>query len=155
MPGTVKSQGLELISKWKANDLLNFGFNYTYTSTYDGAEQDKPDRNTNYYNAQMVRVPRNIINLTTNYKIPGYKNLDLTLNTKWSDVARDYGNGNRTWEDERTDDYLVNDLFIKYKLWNKYNIFFNITNVLDEKYETARDYSQMDRSFNFGIKNSF
>ena len=155
MPGTVKSQGLELLSKWKTNDLLNFALNYTYTSTYDGAEQDDPNKNSNYYNAQMVRVPRNIINLTTNYKIPGYKNLDLTLNTKWSDVARDYGNGNRTDADERLDDYLVNDLFIKYKLWNKYNIFFNITNVLNEKYETARDYSQMDRSFNFGIKNSF
>jgi hypothetical protein len=23
---------------------------------------------------------------------------------------------------------------------------------MDEKYETARDYSQMDRSFNFGIR---
>ena len=35
-------------------------------------------------------------------------------------------------------------------------MFFSIlTNLLDEKYETARDYSQMDRSFNFGIKNSF
>ena len=155
MPGEVKSQGLELVSKWKTNDLLNFFINYTYTSTYDGAEQDDPNKSSNYYNAQMVRVPRNIINLTTNYKIPGYKNLDLTLNTKWSDEARDYGNGNRTWEDERTDDYLVNDLFIKYKLWNQYNIFFNITNVLDEKYETARDYSQMNRSFNFGIKNIF
>ena len=155
MSGTVKSQGLELVSKWKTNDLLNFALNYTYTSTYDGAEQDDPNKNSNYYNAQMVRVPRNIINLTTNYKILGDKNLDLTLNTKWSDVARDYGNGNRTYADERLDDYLVNDLFIKYKLWNKYNIFFNITNVLDEKYETARDYSQMDRSFNFGIKNSF
>ena len=44
---------------------------------------------------QMVRVPRNIINLATNVKIfLGYKNLDLTLNTKWSDMARDYGNGN-------------------------------------------------------------
>mgnify|MGYP001469790307 CR=1 FL=1 len=155
LPGTVKSQGLELISKWKKSEKLNFGLNYTYTSTYDGAEQDDPNKNSNYYNAQMVRVPRNIINLTTNYKIPRYRNLDLTLNTKWSDVARDYGNGNRTYADERLDDYLVNDLFIKYKLWDKYNIFFNITNVLDEKYETARDYSQMDRSFNFGVKNSY
>ena len=40
----------------------------------------------------MVRVPRNIINLATNVKIPGYKNLDLTLNTKWSD------DGKRLWK---------------------------------------------------------
>ena len=151
-PGTVKSQGLELVSKWKKNDTLNFGLNYTYTSTYDGAEQDDPDMNGNYVNAQMVRVPRNIINLVTNIKIPGYKNLDLTLNTKWSDEARDYGNGNRTWRDETIDDYLVNDLSIKYNLLDTYNLFFEIENILDEKYETTRDYSQMDRSFNFGIR---
>ena len=101
----------------------------------------------------MVRVPRNIINLVTNMKIPGYKNLDLSLNTKWSDEARDYGNGNRTYgKMNRLDDYLVNDLSIKYNLWNTYNLFFDINNILDEKYETVRDYSQMDRSFNFGIR---
>ena len=152
LPGTVKSQGLEIMSKWKKSDTLNFGLNYTYTSTYDGAEQDDPDKNQSYHNAQLVRVPRNLINLITNVKIPGYKNLNFTLNTKWSDTARDYGNGNRTWSDEETDDYLVNDLSIKYNLWDSYNLFFDINNILDEKYETARDYSQMDRSFNFGIK---
>jgi len=31
-------------------------------------------------------------------------------------------------------------------------LFFDIENILDEKYETTRDYSQMDRSFNFGIR---
>ena len=151
-PGVVKSQGLELISKWKRSETLNFGMNYTYTSTYDGAEQDDPDKNESYHDARMVRVPRHIINLATNIKIPGYKNLDLTLNTKWSDSARDYGNGNRTWRDETIDDYLVNDLSIKSNLWDTYNLFFDINNILDEKYETTRDYSQMDRSFNFGIR---
>ena len=155
LPGTVKSQGLELASKWKKSDKLNFDLNYTYTSTYDGAEQDDPDKNESYHDARMVRVPRNIINLVTNMKIPGYKNLDLSLSTKWSDNSRDYGNGNRTWRDETTDDYLVNDLSIKYNLWNTYNLFFNINNILDEKYETTRDYSQMDRSFNFGIRRSY
>ena len=152
LPGTVKSQGLELMSKWKKSEKLNFGLNYTYTSTYDGAEQDDPNKNESYHDARLVRVPRHIINLTTNIKIPGYKNLDLTINTKWSDSARDYGNGNRTWRDEVIDDYLVNDLSINYNLWNTYNLFFDINNILDEKYETTRDYSQMDRSFNFGIR---
>ena len=151
-PGVIKSQGLELISKWKKSDTLNFGFNYTYTSTYDGAEQDDPDKNESYHDARMVRVPRHIMNLATNIKIPGYKNLDLTINTKWSDSARDYGNGNRTWRDEVIDDYWVNDLSLNYNLWNTYNLFFDINNILEEKYETTRDYSQMDRSFNFGIK---
>jgi len=152
MPGTVKSKGLELVSQWKVNDLVNFGLNYTYTSTYDGAEADDPNRNQGYTNNQIARVPRNIINLDTNIKIPGYKNLDLTLKTKWSDMARDYGNGNRTYADERIDDYLVNDLLIRHNLWNDYILYFNINNIFNEQYETTRDYSQMDRAFNFGVK---
>ena len=102
--GEVKSKGLEFFSNWKANDFLNFGLNYTFTSTYDGAEADDPNRNQSYTNNQMVRVPRNIINLDTNVKIPGYENLDLILKTKWSNMARDYGNGNRTYSDERKDE---------------------------------------------------
>jgi outer membrane receptor protein involved in Fe transport len=61
MPGTVKSQGLELISKWIPSEFLNFDLNYTYTSTYDGAEQDDPDKSSSYTNAQMVRVPRHLL----------------------------------------------------------------------------------------------
>ena len=151
-PGVVKSQGLELDGKWLKSDQLNFGLNYTYTSTYDGAEQDDPDKNASYFMTEMVRVPRHLINLKTNFKIPGYKDLDFSLNTKFSDDARDYGNGNRTWRDERLDDYIVNDLSIKYNLWNSFDLFLDINNILDEKYETVRDYSQMDRSFNFGIR---
>ena len=32
---------------------------------------------------------------------------------------------------------------------------FNINNFLDEEYETARDYSQMGRSFYFGFKRAY
>ena len=154
-PGDVKSRGLELISNWMKSETLNFGLNYTLTNTYDGAEQDDPDINGSYTNDDLVRVPKHMLNLITNVKVPGYKDLDLTLRTKWSGTARDYGNGNRTYRDEMLDDYLVNDLSIKYKLWNSYNIFFDINNILDEKYETVRDYSQMDRSFNFGIRRKY
>ena len=150
--GIVKSQGLEFTSSWRALENLDFGLNYTYTSTYDGAEADDPNRNQNYTNNQMVRVPRNLINLQTSFRPPNNENLSFVLNSKWSDTARDYGNGNRTFTDEMIDDYFVNDLSIKYNLWDTYNLFFNITNIFDEKYETTRDYSQMDRSLNIGLK---
>ena len=149
---------LELLSKWKTNDALNFDFNYTYTiSTYDGAEQDDPNKNSDYYNSQMVRVPRHFFNLATNYVFPD-KNLSLTLHTKISDKVRDYGNANqpagRIYEDVKLNSYMVNDLSLNYKLWGTYNVFFDVINILDKKYTTALQYSQMDRSFNFGIKRS-
>ena len=158
-PSTTKSQGLEFISNYKFNENLNFNFNYTYTQTYDGAEQDDP--NNTYINSQMVRVPRNLINLITNINNPNYKNLDLVLRTKWSDKARDYGNGNanrngsESFSDAELESYLVNDLSIKYKLFNIYDFYIDIINVTDKKYETAQDYSQMGRSFNFGFKKSY
>ena len=158
-PSTTKSQGLEFMSSFKLNEMFNFGLNYTYTKTYDGAEQDNP--NTSMIGSQMVRVPRNVINLITKIKVPGYKNFDATLRTKWSDEARDYGNGNAnrngsaSFADAELESYLVNDLSIKYDYLNKYNFYFDITNILDKKYETVQDYSQMDRSFNFGIKTNY
>ena len=38
--GLVKSEGLELGSKWKFSDKLNFDLNYTLQRTYDGADMD-------------------------------------------------------------------------------------------------------------------
>ena len=157
-PSTTNSQGLELLSKWKTNDSLNFDFNYTYTSTYDGSEQDDPDKNSDYYNSQMVRVPRHFFNLATNYVFPD-KNLSLTLHTKISDKVRDYGNANQpasgSYEDVKLNSYMVNDLSLNYKLWGTYNVFFDVINIFDKKYTTALQYSQMDRSFNFGIKRKY
>ena len=152
MPGTVKSEGIELISNLKYNSNLSFGLNYTYTNTYDGAEQDDPDKSSSILSSQMVRVPRHLVNLNTQFNFPNKENLAISLNTKWSEDTREYGNGNRTFNDERNESYLVNDLSLNYKLFNSYNLFFNINNIFDEKYETVKDYSQMDRSFNFGLK---
>jgi outer membrane receptor protein involved in Fe transport len=147
------------MSRFKLNEMFNFGLNYTYTSSYDGADEDNPSNSNS--GSQMVRVPRNLINLITNIKVPAYKNLDISLRTKWSDKARDYGNGNATsdkspgFQNETLDSYLVNDLSFSYNYLNAYNLYFDITNVLDKKYETALQYSQMDRSFNFGLKQNF
>jgi len=157
-PSTTKSQGIELLSKWKTNDALNFDFNYTYTSTYDGSEQDDPNKNSDYYNSQMVRVPRHFFNLATNYVFPD-KNLNLTLHTKISDKVRDYGNANQpaggTYEDVKLNSYMVNDLSLNYNLFGTYKVFFDVINIFDKKYTTALQYSQMDRSFNFGIKRKY
>jgi len=157
-PSETRSQGLEFLSNWKFNNALNFDFNYTYTSTYDGAEQDDPNKNSDYYNSQMVRVPRHFFNLATNYVFPD-TNLNLTLHTKISDKARDYGNKNQpaggTYEDVKLNSYMVNDLSLNYNLWGAYKVFFDVINIFDKKYSTALQYSQMDRSFNFGIRRSY
>ena len=79
--GTVRSQGIELFSQYKFNNILNFDLNYTYNSTYDGADFDDPDMgpdsNGLFTNSQLVRIPRHFINLSS--KVSPVKNLNITL----------------------------------------------------------------------------
>ena len=155
---TTRAEGIEFISKWKTNDNLNFGLNYTYTSTYDGAENDNPDRLTDNDHSQMVRVPQHFLNLITSYKIPE-TNLGLTLRTKVSSRASDYGNENRPYHDVfkniHLGGYAVHDLSLNYDLFGQYDVYADLNNILDQRYETALDYSSQERSVNFGIKRSY
>jgi vitamin B12 transporter len=155
---TTRADGIEFISKWKTNDNLNFGLNYTYTSTYDGAENDNPDRLTDNDHSQMVRVPQHFLNLITSYKIPE-TNLGLTLRTKVSSRASDYGNENRPYHDVfkniHLGGYAVHDLSLNYDLFGQYDVYADLNNILDQRYETALDYSSQKRSVNFGIKRSY
>jgi outer membrane cobalamin receptor len=50
---------------------------------------------------------------------------------------------------------MINDLSLNYNLWDTYNVFFDVKNILDKKYYTALSYNQMDREINFGIKRSY
>ncbi|MDC0205527.1 TonB-dependent receptor [Pelagibacteraceae bacterium] len=155
---STRSQGLEFISKWNANEKLNFDFNYTYSSTFDGAEHKNPKLLASYTNSQMVRVPRHLFNLSTNYIFPD-ENLNLTLRTKVSSKARDYGSATQpadgSYDDVKLTDYMINDLSLNYNLWNSYNVFFDVNNILDKTYYTALQYGQLDRTINFGIKRTY
>ena len=111
-------------------------------------------KNSSYSNAQMVRVPRHLLGFSLDYIIPD-KKLRFKINTKWSDEMRDYGNGNRTYNDERLDDFILTNLKLSYDYTKKYKLFLNFKNIFDENYETAKDYSQLGRNFYFGIKQNY
>ena len=100
----------------------------------------------------MVRVPRHLVNIVANYNIT-----DTTIlgwKTKYSDTARDYGNTNDAggnFRDVRLDSYTVHDLSLDF-LYGNYKAYVNLTNILDEKYSQAIQYSAPERAFNFGFK---
>jgi outer membrane cobalamin receptor len=60
-----------------------------------------------------------------------------------------------SFADAELESYLVNDLSVRYNYLNAYNLYFDITNVFDKKYQTTQDYNQMDRSLNFGFKKTY
>ena len=70
-------------------------------------------------------------------------------------MARDYGNAQSSYADVRLDDYIVNDLSLKYNILDTYKIYLNLNNIFDEGYETVYQYTQPGRSLYFGIKKSY
>jgi len=50
------------------------------------------------------------------------------------------------------DDYITFGLSSNYRISENFDITFNAINLFDEKYEQSYQYSQMGRSFNFGLK---
>ena len=80
----------------------------------------------------------------------------MTINTKWSEDTR-------IMEMER--ELITMKEFSTQKTWLMISLltisylilimhFLNITNIFDENYETAKDYSQMERSFKYRFKKS-
>ena len=93
------------------------------------------------------------------YHESGIRSTFSSLEANFSDEVRDYGNANEpangSFDDVKLNSYMVNDLSLNYNLWGVYDVFFDVVNLFDKKYNTALQYSQMDRSYNFGIKRKY
>ena len=98
----------------------------------------------------MVRVPRHSLTSSINHKINN--NLKNSLLIKYRGESRDYGNINNGFADVILDDYITFNYSAKYRLYDTYNLFFNVENIFDQNYEQAYQYSTMGRTFNFGIR---
>ena len=77
---------------------------------------------------------------------------ESSLKGKYVSETRDFGNANNSYTDVILKDYFVFDLETSYQLFNGYKASISISNILDEKYEQAFQYSSIGRTFNFGIK---
>ena len=149
--GKIKSKGVELSTLWKPKSSFNIGFDYNYNETYDGADCDNPDKGTNEcIDPAMVRVPRHSLTSSINHKINN--NLKNSLLIKYRGETRDYGNTNNGFADVILDDHITFNYSAKYRLFDAYDLFFNVDNIFDQNYEEAYEYSTMGRTFNFGIR---
>jgi len=159
--GRNTSEGIEINANWKPTDSkfgLNFG--YTFTDSYDANTCD-PDELAAYSDNECrltgsklakakVRVPIHAIETNISYSMN--KNLKSFLKGKYIGETRDFGNTNDSWTDQILSDYLVFDFVNSYSLFENYKIQVGISNIFDEKYQQAHEYSTMGRTFNFGIR---
>lgn len=149
--GVNYAKGVELGLKWKPdNKKLSLGFDYTYTDSYDSNNCYSGCALKSGMKDAKVRVPRNTFTSNISHKtLPGLNN---SLLIKYVDVTRDFGNSNNSFADVLLDDYITFGLSSNYRISENFDITFNAINLFDEKYEQSYQYSQMGRSFNFGLK---
>ena len=98
----------------------------------------------------MVRVPRHALTSIFSYNLS--ENFSNKISIRYSGEVRDYGNGNNSYQDVILDDYIKFNYSANYKVYENYNLFFNLNNIFDENYENAYMYSSMGRFLNIGIK---
>ena len=157
---TNESEGIEFSTNWKPEDVINIGFNYTFTDSFDSATCENPGKASyecfhegTQVDQAKVRVPKHAFNASINYDAS--KNLKHSLLVKYSGERRDVGNGNNGYADVILKEYILFDIASSYNLWDSYKIDFSLRNIFDEGYEQAYEYSGMERAINFDIRKVF
>ena len=158
--GTNESEGIEFSTNWKPEDVINIGFNYTFTDSFDSATCENPGKASyecfhegTQVDQAKVRVPKHAFNASINYDAS--KNLKHSLLVKYSGERRDVGNVNNGYADVILKEYILFDIASSYNLWDSYKIDFSLRNIFDEGYEQAYEYSGMERAINFDIRKVF
>ena len=149
--GVNYDKGIELGLNWKPeNTKLGIDFNYTYTDSYDSNNCYAGCTLSSGMKDAKVRVPRNTFTSNISHEtLPGLKN---SLLIKYVDETRDFGNTNNSFVDVLLDDYITFGLSSNYRIYENYDLTFNAINLLDAGYEQSHQYSQIGRSFNFGLR---
>ena len=151
--GVNTSKGIELGLNWKPEDKkYSVNFDYTFTETYDSNTCDEAGchRKSSKLGDAKVRVPRNTFSSKIIHNtLPGLKN---SVQIKFVDETRDFGDGNNSFKDVILEDYTTINLTSNYRLYDTYDLFFDAQNIFNDNYEQAHGYSSMGRSFNFGLK---
>ena len=151
--GVNTSKGIELGLDWKP-DGKKYGvdFDYTYTKSFDNntCKAGGCHRKSSELGTAKVQVPQNAFssNITHN-TLPGLTN---SVQIKFVDEVRSFGDGNNSFKDVILEDYTTINLRSNYRLYDTYDLSFDAKNIFDDNYEQVHGYSSVGRSFNLGIK---
>lgn len=122
VPKDVKSKGFEIEATGRIGDLSKLTLGFTKLKLTG------PDGNDIY-----EWVPRTVVNLRFDSKVPGLTNLRLGFNTRWqSEVLKSGG--------ARQDAYFLTNTFASYALTKKLDAKVNVDNIFNQKYIGGLSY---------------
>lgn len=136
MPGTSHIRGVELVYNGQLTDKLNTYANYTYTAAKDSTGK------------QLIRRPKHVANAGVSYQITEKWGSDANI----SYVGRRVDNATKRY---RMPSYTLVNLGLNYQLSQNLNVYANLNNVFDKKYENVVGYGQDGRNVYVGLRGSF
>ncbi|OOF87841.1 cobalamin receptor [Rodentibacter ratti] len=145
--GKTKVRGVEVAYKGRIADDLTAYANYTYTQIKNGEARLGAEGET------LIRRPQHIANAGLSYQITEKLGSDINV----SYVGKRFDTYWGTYPSKRVEmpSYTLVNLGANYQISPNLNVYVNLNNVFDKKYETAVEYGQDGRNVYVGLKGSF
>lgn len=142
LDGTTKVKGVELAYTGKFTDNLTGYANYTYTNTRDSKGKE------------LVRRPKHSANAGLAYQITD--KLGSSVSVSYVGKRTDnYWDANYVSHTVKMPSYTLVNLGTNYQITKNVNIYANLNNLFDKKYENIIGYGQDGRNVYVGLKGSF
>ncbi|HGO5853443.1 TPA: TonB-dependent receptor plug domain-containing protein [Mannheimia haemolytica] len=142
LDGTTQIKGVELAYKGKFNEVLNGFVNYTYTNAHDSKKM------------ALAMRPKHTANAGIRYQITDKFGTQASLNYVGKRIATYFAEDFSSYKTKMPSYTLVN-LGADYQVHNNVNVYVNLNNVFNKKYEHYIGYGTPERNVYVGLKGSF
>ncbi|MFZ7277775.1 TonB-dependent receptor plug domain-containing protein [Avibacterium endocarditidis] len=143
MNGSTKIKGVEVAYNGKITDDLSAYANYTYTQTKDSKGQT------------LVRRPKHMANLGLAYQITEAMGANVNVNYVGKRVDTYFDETTYASSRVKMPSYTLVGLGANYQVMPNLNVYANLNNLFDKKYESVAGYGQYGRTLYVGLKGSF
>ncbi|SUT94856.1 Outer membrane cobalamin translocator [[Actinobacillus] rossii] len=146
LDGISQIRGVELAYNGKITDLLTTYANYTYTQARDSQKME------------LVRRPKHLANAGIAYQITSEVGTDINVSyvgKRFEKYTYYDANWNSTSTRVKLPSYTLVNLGVNYQVTPNINVYANLNNVFDKKYEDTLYYGQDGRNVYVGLKGSF
>lgn len=145
LEGKTKVKGIELVYTGKLTKDLNAYANYTYTQTKDSKD------------IELIRRPKHTANLGLAYQVTEKlgTNANISYVGKRTDDYYGPAPSYTQYKGVKLPSYTLVNIGANYQLTDNVNIYLNLNNLFDKKYESITRYGQEGRNVYVGLKGSF
>ncbi|HHW7568612.1 TPA: TonB-dependent receptor domain-containing protein [Mannheimia haemolytica] len=130
-------KGVELAYQGKWSEKLTSFANYTFTRTKDSAQKE------------LLRRPKHVANAGLNYQISESFGSSASLSYVGKRIDSSFPSR------VKMPSYTLVNLGVNYQLSKQLNVYVNLNNLFNKKYENVLGYGQDGRNIYVGLKGSF